>query len=192
MNEMQLIDMDKYRPFAKMGKTCQTREIREKKVIWPYAEKDHFGGKFKSRFICRADIDEVAELWRVSYPEIYGSSYEWIFFPEEYEDKVALKEAWEKDSVNKIYCMSVVEEVETKKLVAVALWTKDDKNLHVELTFGAIPPDYRKGKMGNKIVITGLEGYKILDESGAEYLTCFCETWHNISQYLCLKLNFQR
>jgi len=180
--------MNKIQPIKKMGKSCETREIRNKKVIWPYIEKDFFDGKFKSRVIGRADIDRAAELWRISFPDVYGSSDDWIFYPEEYERRVALRENWEEDSANKADCMLVMEEIETGKLVSAAVYSKDDKNLSVEFTIGAIHPDYRKGKRGSKFWIQVLEHLKRIEEdSGAEYMTVACITSHDITQHLCLK-----
>ena len=184
---MAKIDMYKYSPFKKMGNTCETRAICEKKVIWPKINKELFGNYIRVRPIGIEDADEAAELWRMSYPEVYGSPHEWILQPEEYTENVALNETWEEDSVNKRFCMYVAEIIETGKLVGGTLLTKDDKNLHVEGTFGAIHPDYRKGKKGTKIWLASLEIYKFMEEAGAEYMTTFCETWHNITQYLCLK-----
>lgn len=69
------------------------------------------------------------------------------------------------------------------------MYTKDDQNLQVEFSFGAIHPAYRKGISGNKLVEAALSYLKLLEEkSGAEYLNAFCETWHSISQFLCLKI----
>ena len=184
---MAKIDIDNYRTFTNMGKTCEKRVICEKKVIWPEIDKKLFGNSIRIRSICLGDVDEAAELWRMSYPEVYGSPHEWILHPEEYNEHVALKETWKEDSVNKRFCMYVAEVIETGKLVGGSLLTKEDKNLHVEYTLATIHPDYRKGKKGTKIWLVALEIFKFLEESGAEYMTTFCETWHNITQYMCLK-----
>jgi hypothetical protein len=102
--KVKRLDMSQYAPYMKMGTSCKTSKIREKKVVWPMTitEENFLGGKFRIRPIGKGDIDRVAELWRESYPEVYGSQHEWILFPEEYEGKVALIEDWEDDSVNKI------------------------------------------------------------------------------------------
>ncbi|MFQ6051261.1 MAG: hypothetical protein ACE5K4_06165 [Candidatus Hydrothermarchaeota archaeon] len=179
------LDMSKYRPFKEMGKTCKTRKIRDKRVIWPdFSSKPFFKGKYRVRMIGRDDVEEVAELWRQSYPEIYGSPYEFILFPEEYEEKVALKETWERDRINKKHCMPVVEEIETRKLVTVAMLTKEDKNLEIEYSMLGTHPDYRE-----KRITYGL-GWAIrekIEESGAEYITAFLETWHDITQMMALR-----
>ena len=184
---MEDLQMDSYKPYAKMGKTCEARDISEKKVIWPDIDREIFHGKFRIRPIYKKDLDKVVELWKMSYPEVYGSSYEWILSPNEYEKYVALKDSWEHDSVNKKHAMIAIEEIETGNLATITLFTKDDKNLHIEVTFGGMHPDYRKGKTGTRLWSEGIAVVEWAESSGAEYITMFCETWHNISQYLALK-----
>ena len=186
---MKRLDMSQYPPYMKMGKSCKTREIRKKKVVWPMTitEKSFLDGKFRIRPIGKRDIDRVAELWRESYPEVYGSQHEWILFPEEYEGKVALIENWKDDSINRMHSMFVGEEIQTGKYSMATMFTKYDQNLHIEASFFTIHPDYRKGKHGFFIweELSGL--YKWMKDSGAEYVTVFCETWQSITQYIWFK-----
>ena len=185
---MRTIDMSKYLPFANMGRSCKRREIREKRIKWPSIDKRLLEGSVRARVPGRADLDNVAEFWRRSYPEGYGSSIDWVFFAQEYEDKIALKEEWDRASVDKTFFMPIVEEVETGKVICSCVFIKDDKNLNVEFGFGAIHPDYRKKAAGTSMWMVTLDLLKAIeDESGAEYLTAFCTTWHDISQYLCFK-----
>lgn len=178
--------MDAYLPYKNMGKTCKTREIREKKIIWPYREKI-VNDRFVIRAIDRKDINQVTELWRASYPEVYGSIHEWILFPEEYEQKIAFRETWDNDSVHKQHAIIVCDDIKINKLVFANLLTKFDLNLHVEASFFAIHPDFRKGKSDFNIWSELNEFYLWMKESGAEYITVFCETWQNITQYIWFK-----
>jgi hypothetical protein len=68
-----------------------------------------------------------------------------------------------------------------------SIYTKWDQNLQVEASFIAIHPDYRKGKISVSIFRNLASFYKWLEDSGAEYVTVFCETWHNITQYIWFK-----
>lgn len=182
---MRILDMSPYRPYRQMGQSCLTRHIQSKQVIWIKPESEMvLEGRFLVRPLGRADIDEVAELWRWAYPEIYGSEQEFILFPEEYEAQVTLAETWEIDCRKKRYCMLVAVEAATSRLASATLMTKFDKNLQIEYTFAGTHPDYRQ---------QGLMGAlgKIMDcmaaASGAEYLTAFLETWHTITQDVTLK-----
>lgn len=183
--------IEQYQPYSPMGKTCMTRPIHDKKVIWPYAAVRMINSRFRGRMLGEKDFEAAAELWRSAYPELYGSSskYEWLLYPEQYEGKVAVSEHWQEDRVQKAFCMPVIEDIHSGILAAGALYLKDDRNLHVEFSFGAVQPAYRKGSSGEKLPAAILDYLRQLEEeSGAEYLSAFCETWHNISQYLCLKV----
>jgi hypothetical protein len=182
--------MKRYSPFKKIEKTVMTRDIIDKKVIWPFYERMIIEGKVKLRILTKKDIEEVSELWRICYGELYGSSlkYEWVLYPEKYKEKVAIKEKWENDSQNKDFCMLLFEDTENFNIVgAWTLW-KDDRNLQIEFSIGIIHPDFRGKKYGISIVSASNDYIRVLEkESGAEYLTAFCETWHNTTQFLCFK-----
>ncbi len=187
---LEKIDMSKYSPYKKMKQTVITREITDKRVRWPYYEKEIFNGVVKIRIIEKKDCTEVAELWRMCYGELYGSSlkYDWVLYPNRYETHVAFKEDWEKDSLSKDFCMLVFEEVQSSSLIGAWALFKDDRNLQVEFSIGIIRPDYRQHKSRMKIVSMAEEYIKVLEtDSGAEYLSAFCETWHNTTQFLCFK-----
>ena len=181
------LDMSEYHPYAEMGKTCETRHIEHKRVIWPYLDRD-FTEKFRGRVLSRADIDEVTELWRVCYPEVYGSSQDWILYPQEYAQKVALKDSWADDASNKAYCITVVEDTQEGKLASATMYAKTDKDLHIAGNFAAVHPDYRQDSKGPGIWLKDFYYLGLLEkESNAEYLTGFCETWHTTTQYLMMK-----
>jgi len=185
---MKQIDMTPYQPYKKMGKSCELREIRDKKVVWPLIDQvDPENPNFRLRAITRNDLDAVAELWRASYPEVYGSVHEWILDPKEYEDRVAFAENWADHSSTRPHAVMVGEDIAAKKIVMSSIYTKWDRNLQVEASFIAIHPDARKGKIGASIWSNLASFYKWLEGSGAEYVTVFCETWHNITQYIWFK-----
>ncbi len=179
------IMMEKYHTYRKMASTCQTRPVREKRVIWSKVESEPFlEGRYQVRPLRRDLIGPAAELWRSAYPEIYGSPHEFLLDPDQYEQRIALEETWEEDANEKVYCMTVVEELETCKVVSATLLTKYEKNLQVEYTFAATHPDYRKMDLTDEL---RRATRKVAYSSIAEYLTTFCETWHDITQNWCIK-----
>ncbi len=182
---MRFLDMSPFRPYRPMGRSCLTRPIREKQVTWIKPEaKKHLKGQFVGRPLGRADILAAAELWRRAYPEVYGSAYDFILYPEDYEARMAMAETWERDSREKSCCMLVAEETASSRLAAATLMTKFDKNLQIEYTFAGTDPEYReKGLMG----LLGSMMAEMVRASGAEYLTTFLETWHTITQGETLK-----
>lgn len=183
---MRTLDMSPYRPYRRMAQTCRTRPIRDKQVRWPWPEpRPYRQGRFVGRPLARGDMAPAAELWRWAYPEIYGSSHDFLLYPEEYEPLIALAEEWEGDSRGKPCCMLVAEETATSRLAAATLMTKFDKNLQIEYTFAGTHPDYRRlGLMG----FLGGIMHRMVQDSGAEYLTTFLETWHIITQAETLKV----
>jgi len=61
--------------------------------------------------------------------------------------------------------------------------TKFEKNLQVEFSFASTHPDFRiRGITDELRRVTR----KIALNSGAEYFTTFCETWHDITQNWCI------
>jgi hypothetical protein len=183
---MRYLDMSAYRPYRDMGKSCQTRPIREKVVRWVKPEpRETRDGRFVGRPLATADIEAAAELWRHAYPELYGSSHDFMLYPEDYETRMTLAETWEEGSVEKPHCMLVVQEKATRRLAAASLMTKFDQNLQIEWTFAGTHPDYRQlGLMG---LLGDMMGW-MCKASGAEYLTTFLETWHTITQGETLKI----
>ena len=183
---MRFLDMSPYQPFRAMGHSCRTRPIREKTVRWVQPEpRESRDGRFVVRPLARADLEGAAELWRQAYPELYGSSHDFMLFPEEYEARMALMETWEEDSLTKPCCMLVVQEKATGRLAAASLMTKIDRNLQIEWTFAGTHPDYRQ--LGLMALLGDLMDW-MSEVSGAEYLTTFLETWHTITQAETLKI----
>jgi len=179
------IDMHGSTPYRKMAKTCRTRPVAPKRIVWTRLEsRPLVDGRFQVKPLRRGLFASAAALFRRAYPEIYGSPHEFLLDPEQYEKLVALEETWEQDAQNKVYCMTVVEELAAEKVVSATLLTKYEKNLQVEYTFAATHPEYRQRDLTDELRrVTRQISY----HSGAEYLTTFCETWHDITQNWCIK-----
>lgn len=177
--------LEKSHPYRKMAISCRTRAPREKRVTWMKVESEPFAdGKFQVMPLRRELIRSAAELWCAAYPEVSGSPHEFLLDPLEIERLVALEDRWEKDSLEKVYCMTVVEELESHRVVSATLLTKFEKNLQVEYSFAATHPEYRKKQFTDRLRRVTR---KIAMISGAEYFTTFCETWHDITQSWCIQ-----
>jgi len=185
---MKTIDMSKYRPFAEMGRTCATRAIREKRIVWPsITSKTSRDGGYVMRALEKKDIERAAEFWRLSYPELYGSVHGWMLDPEMYEGRVALADQRDRDARDLPYLMIMFEELKTGTFFAATMLTKYDEHLHIEGSYFAVHPDYRHGEAGLQVWAELPTFYEFLRGTGAEYVTVFCETWHNITQYIWFK-----
>lgn len=186
---MKKYDMTRYCAFAEMGVNCSSREIEDKIVQWPFFhERKYAGGRFLARMIGRQDFERCAEFWRSSYPEVHGSTSEWLLDQDEYEDRFVTVDEYENGCRLKKHCMLIMVDLEKDSVAGASIFTKDDKNLSIEYSFGAIHPVYRKGD--DSVIMIGAARDAIFimeDESGAEYFSAFCETWHSITQFICFK-----
>jgi hypothetical protein len=182
---MRSLDMTPYRPYRSMGRSCLTRPIKDKQVIWVRPKvRTSPDGHFVARPLQTAEFAAAAQLWRHAYPEVYGTDHEFILFPEDYSAHFILADSWEPDCRVKKCCMLVAAEVATGRLVAATIMTKFDRNLQIEYTFAGTHPDYRgRGLMD---LLSKPMGW-MARNSGAEYLTTFLETWHTITQARTLK-----
>jgi len=179
------ISMEESRPYRKMATTCSTRPVKEKRIVWPKMQPVICeGGKYRVTLLRRDLIETAARLWRLGYPELYGSPHEFLLDPEQYERWLALEDNWEEDAAKKVYCMSIVEEIEIGEAVSSSVLTKFERNLQVEFSFVATHPDCRLKNLTDEL---RLFTRKIALGTDAEYFTTFCETWHDITQNWCLK-----
>ena len=175
-------------PYWGVGSSCETREPAEKRVTWARPVGTFGDNLYRVRVLPKGLVDSAAELWRVAYPEISGSPHEFLLDPNRYEALVPTEETFEEDSPSKVYCLSVVEEIATGKVVAAALLTKFEQNLQVEFSLFAIHPDYRRKDLTDEL---RRFSRSIALESGAEYFSTFCETWHDTTQEWCVRGGWQ-
>ncbi len=179
------ISMKESQPYRKMASSCRTRPVQPKRIVWPKVQPvDLDGGKYRVTLLRKDLIESAARLWRLGYPELYGSPHEFLLDPDQYERWVALWDQWNEDAVSKVYCMAVLEEVKTGKVLSGAVLTKFDRNLQVEFSFVATLPEFRQEGLSRELRYFVR---KIAAGTGAEYFTTFCETWHDITQKWCLK-----
>ncbi|MGQ9749669.1 hypothetical protein [Desulfosoma sp.] len=179
------ISMEGSQPYRKMATTCRTRPVSSKRIVWPKLDPLMLPDrKYRVTLLRRDLIQSAARLWRLGYPELYGSPHEFLLDSECYEQWVALWEQWEKHAPTKVYCMSVLEEVGTGEVLSASVLTKFERNLQVEFSFVATLPGFRQSRLTDE-----LRRFvrKVAAGSGAEYFTTFCETWHDITQTWCLK-----
>lgn len=178
------LDMSGYKPYREMGGTCGSREVKQKQVIWPDCSvPSMLKGTFRVRTIGKADLEKAAEFWRGSYPEVYGSDYGFLLYPEEIEKRAALVDNWDADRIKKPHLVIVLEEIKTGAFVTSAMFTKFDINLEIEFSMLGTHPDWR-GKRISRLIGIGL--FDRIAESGAEYFTTFLETWHDITQKMLI------
>ena len=169
------------RPYRQMATTCRTRPINSVPLQWPPLPlpTDKYEG-LEWGFISEGEVELVADIWKRGYSELIGSSLDFIFHPEMYKGNILLRENYEQDKYDRNRAMIRWERSGT--IVRAMMLRKWDENRQVELTIGTIPPHRRKQEgLFNQGFVMVMDW---LRRSGAEYLTAFCETWHDLSQRL--------
>jgi hypothetical protein len=131
-------------------------------------------------FISEGEAELVADIWKRGYPELIGSTLDFIFHPEMYKGNILLRENYEQDKYDRNRAMIRWEK--SGAIVMAMMLRKWDENRQVELTIGTIPTHRRQQEgLFNQGFVMVMDW---LRRSGAEYLTAFCETWHDLSQRL--------
>ncbi len=177
-------DLSAYRPYKQMGDSCELKDIAEFQLSWPKLIMDDKlnADEYNLRYMSANDIDEVIGLWKNVYPEVYGSTHQFVFDPQWYNDgNVLFNENWQTDAGEKQYAIIVMENLKDNRLIGILLTTKWDQNLQIELTMGGFHSDYRETKLFfpffNNILNSILT-------SEVELITVFAETWHKKTQEL--------
>lgn len=172
-----------YQPYKTMGESCQLKEIMTFHIKWPKLSTDTNLKKRKlaMRYMRRSDIDRVIDLWKNVYPEVYGSTHQFVFESQWYERNVLLDENWKRDGNKKNYAIILLEDLKHSQLVGILLMTKWDQNLQVEFTMGGLHSSFREKKAFYPFFKNILDS---ISKTETELITVFAETWHKKTQEL--------
>ncbi|MCP4665371.1 MAG: hypothetical protein GY849_03305 [Deltaproteobacteria bacterium] len=177
------LDLSEYQPYKTMGRSCRLKDIAEFHVHWPelVTSGNLTNSELMMRYLRGDDIDRVVELWKNVYPEVYGSTHQFVFDPRWYEDHVLLEENRKKEADKNKHAIILMEDLEENQLVGILLMTKWDQNLQVEFTMGGLHPAFRKKEIFYLFFKDILDSFS---ETEAELITVFAETWHKKTQEL--------
>ena len=97
------LNLSEYQPYKKIGQSCQLRDIAKFQINWPKltTANNLKNNDLSMRYMCGNDIDEVVQLWKNVYPEAYGSTHQFVFNSQCYEDNVLFDENWKTDTKEK-------------------------------------------------------------------------------------------
>ena len=84
------LNLSEYQPYKTMGQSCQLKDIMEFHINWPklVTASTLTNSNLIMRYMRNNDIDRVIELWKDVYPEAYGSTHQFVFDSQWYEDNV--------------------------------------------------------------------------------------------------------
>jgi RimJ/RimL family protein N-acetyltransferase len=155
----------------------QTRRLVDRRLVWP-AIDEAIAGEFRLRDLDWAsprEIEEVARLHRVAFPELFGSVYEDILFPSRWP---RWAEQW------RIYRIT-----EGERQAATCFVTPSVQNMAVELSVLITDPAFRGRGIARQFT-RAMD--RLISESGAEYGTVLCATFHIATQKIIEELGFER
>ena len=123
----------------------------------------------------------VVELWKNVYPEVYGSTHQFVFDTQWYEENVLFDENWKTDAKTIKHAIVLLEDLKGGQFVGLLLMTKYDQNLQVEFTIGGLHSTFREKKVFYPFFKNILN---MISKTEVELITVFAETWHNKTQEL--------
>jgi hypothetical protein len=189
MSERRFLDLAGCRPYKTMGQSCGLKDIAEFQVRWPRltTSDDLKNDDLQMRYLRAVDVDRVVELWKNVYPEVYGSTHEFVFDPAWYQDQVLWDERFETDALDKQHAIILIENLENERPVGILLMTKSNQNLQVELTMGGLHSEFRRNQVFYPFFRDILDS---ISKTEAELVTVFAETWHDKTQKLVEHFGF--
>jgi hypothetical protein len=177
------LNLSDYQPYKPMGQSCQLKDIKEFHIHWPELETttNLKNGDIILRYMKGNEIDKVVQLWKNVYPEVYGSTHQFVFDSQWYGDNNLFNENWKTDKKEKKYAIILLENLKESQLVGILLMTKLDQNLQVELTMGGLHSEFREQELFYPFFKSILD---FISKTEAELITVFAETWHKKTQEL--------
>ncbi len=177
------LDLSEYQPYKQIGQSCQLKDIAEFQINWPklVSAKDLTNRGLIIRYMRGNEIDRVVELWKDVYPEVYGSTHQFVFDSRWYEGNVLFDENFKTDVKGKKYAITLLEDLKERQLVGILLITKRDQNLQLEFTMGGLHSAFRKTKVFYPYFENILDSFS---KTEVELITVFAETWHDKTQEL--------
>jgi len=177
------LNLSEYQPYKTMGQSCQLKDIMEYHIYWPelVTASTLTNSDLIMRYMSGNDINKVVELWKNVYPEAYGSTHQFVFDSQWYEDNVLFDENWKTDAKEIKHAIVLLEDLKDSQLVGLLLMTKSDQNLQVEFTMGGLHSTFRKKKAFYPFFKNILD---MISKTEVELITVFAETWHNKTQEL--------
>ncbi|MFQ6120480.1 MAG: hypothetical protein ACE5KE_11435, partial [Methanosarcinales archaeon] len=132
------------------------------------------------------EIDEVVEIYRVGFPELYGNTYHGVvLWPDSIAELLETGNGFMKGD----WSIYVAEKLDEKKLVGAMLIRMDKGNMSMHWESGVIHPEYR----GTKGLFRAMCIYndELSEKAGAEYSSVLVATFHPITQILFKELGWK-
>src|SRR3989304_7914665 len=110
------LDLSKCKPYKDYKGLCKFRSFKEMKMFLPAIEKYVLDGKYLFRPVRQNEIDDVVEIYRVGYPDLYGNTNNHFIF---WHDTLLEFLCSNKGFMKGDQLLIVAEKLDEKKLVGV-------------------------------------------------------------------------
>ncbi len=158
--------------------SLETRTLENRKLDWP-PTTGTIDGRFEAGCLAltnTSEIEQIARIYRLGFPELFGGVYEDLHFPARY---AGLTEQM------KILVLRDLQQ--NNKVVSAWTLTPSEANMSVEFSLTVTDPDYRgKGLCKEFTKIAD----KLVEETGAELGIAYCATFHKTTQRIFQELGF--
>jgi hypothetical protein len=171
------LDMSKYKPYKDQRGLSKFKSLKDRKMFWPMNEKHVLDSKYLLRPLRDYEIDDVVEIYREGFPELYGNDNHGVAL---WSDSISELLKTEKGFMQGSWFIYVAEKLDMKKIVGVMLIRMDKGNMSIHWESGVIHPQYRGARgLFKEMCIFNDE---LSEKSGAEYSSIIAATFHPITQ----------
>ena len=178
--------MTKCKPYKDYRGFCRFKSLEDRKMSWPSMKNYVLNGKYLLRPLRENEIDEVVEIYRVGYPELYGNTYyEVVLWPE------TIRELLESENgfMHGEWFLNVIEKTDEKKLIGAMKFKMDRGNMSINWQSGVIHPDYRGIKGLFRIFCKYSDEFS--EKTGAKYGHTLAATIHKKTQIVLKDLGWK-
>jgi hypothetical protein len=183
---MEELDITKYKAYKDYKGKSKFKSVKEKKMSWPLIDKKYIlENKFVIRLIEEQEIDEIVQVYREGFPDLYNNNiYDAVLYSERLNKKLQCDNGFMKGDC----ILIVVEKIDEKKLVGAAILTMNISNMSVHWETGVIHKDYRRHKIFGEL-LKFLD--RITEDTGAEYANATSVTFHSATQKVLESLGWK-
>lgn len=179
-------DINISRPYKDFRGLCSFRSLNDRKMSWPVMEREVLDGKFILRPVREYELEEIVEVYRVGYPDVYGKyPSESVLWPDTLRELLGTGDDFMKGD----RYLFVAEERNDNRLIGAILPSMDRGNMSVHGALAVIHPDHRGTKGLFRAMLTYMDD--LFEKTGAEYGYNPVATFHTKTQIILKELGWK-
>ena len=180
------LDLSKSKPYKDFRGLCKFKSLNDRKISWPVMEREVLDGKYLLRPLKEDEIEEIVEVYRLGYPDVYGKfPSESVLWPEALGKMLGTGNDFMKGD----RFLFVAEELDRDRLIGAILPGMDKGNMSVHGSLAVIHPDHRGTKGLFRSLLTYMDD--LFEKTGAEYGYNPVATFHTKTQMILKDLGWK-